>query len=413
MNPLTRIAGQATDRMFGLGPEAVPYVVRRDVAVPMPDGVALVGDHYRPAGARRAASRGADPLAVRAGGGGGTGVCRAAGAAGVPGVHPEHAGDVRLGRPVPAVQHRAGGRPGHRGVAARPAVVRRAGGDDRGQLPGAHPVGGRAVRRAAAGLGVDAHHRRELQPRVLPARHAEPAEHAELGRAGRQAGAGPARRHPEPAAGGQDAAGAAARSRCRPPTWTWPTRRSRSGGIGPGTPSRATSSGRRPITTRADLTRLPPVNMVSGWWDLFVPLQLRDFAAIRAAGGTGADHRRAVVARRARRDEGHDAVGRGVAVASTQRRRAAAGRAGPGLPAAGRQLAGVRFVAAAGCRRRPPGTCAPEVTFRARLRLLRPATHRTRSSTTRPTRRRRSAGRCFSRRASRWITRPSRPGRTC
>jgi hypothetical protein len=26
--------------------------------------------------------------------------------------------------------------------------------------------------------------------------------------------------------------------------------------------------------------------MVTGWWDLFVPLQLRDFAAIRAAGGT-------------------------------------------------------------------------------------------------------------------------------
>ena len=37
---------------------------------------------------------------------------------------------------------------------------------------------------------------------------------------------------------------------------------------------------------RADLTRLPPVSMVTGWWDLFVPLQLRDFAAIRAAGGT-------------------------------------------------------------------------------------------------------------------------------
>jgi len=37
---------------------------------------------------------------------------------------------------------------------------------------------------------------------------------------------------------------------------------------------------------RADLARLPPVTMVTGWWDLFVPLQLRDYAAIRAAGGT-------------------------------------------------------------------------------------------------------------------------------
>ncbi len=36
----------------------------------------------------------------------------------------------------------------------------------------------------------------------------------------------------------------------------------------------------------ADLTRLPPVSMVTGWWDLFLPRQLRDYAAIRAAGGT-------------------------------------------------------------------------------------------------------------------------------
>jgi len=36
----------------------------------------------------------------------------------------------------------------------------------------------------------------------------------------------------------------------------------------------------------ADLTRLPPVSMVTGWWDLFVPGQLRDYAAIRAAGVT-------------------------------------------------------------------------------------------------------------------------------
>jgi putative CocE/NonD family hydrolase len=36
---------------------------------------------------------------------------------------------------------------------------------------------------------------------------------------------------------------------------------------------------------RADLTRLPPVSMVTGWWDLFAPGQLRDYMAIRAAGG--------------------------------------------------------------------------------------------------------------------------------
>jgi len=34
----------------------------------------------------------------------------------------------------------------------------------------------------------------------------------------------------------------------------------------------------------ADLSRLPPVSMVTGWWDLFLPAQLRDFGAVRAAG---------------------------------------------------------------------------------------------------------------------------------
>jgi len=33
-----------------------------------------------------------------------------------------------------------------------------------------------------------------------------------------------------------------------------------------------------------DLTRIPPVNMVTGWWDLFLRSQLTDFAALRAAG---------------------------------------------------------------------------------------------------------------------------------
>jgi putative CocE/NonD family hydrolase len=36
----------------------------------------------------------------------------------------------------------------------------------------------------------------------------------------------------------------------------------------------------------ADLTRLPPVTMVTGWWDLFLLEQLRDYAAIRQAGVT-------------------------------------------------------------------------------------------------------------------------------
>src|SRR5262245_62969116 len=50
MNPLSRIAGMAVDGVLGLPPATPSYVLRPDVGVPMPDGVALLGDHYRPAG---------------------------------------------------------------------------------------------------------------------------------------------------------------------------------------------------------------------------------------------------------------------------------------------------------------------------------------------------------------------------
>jgi uncharacterized protein len=51
MNPLSRVAGLAIDRAIGLSGPAVPFIVRRDVGVPLPDGVVLLGDHYRPAAA--------------------------------------------------------------------------------------------------------------------------------------------------------------------------------------------------------------------------------------------------------------------------------------------------------------------------------------------------------------------------
>jgi putative CocE/NonD family hydrolase len=35
---------------------------------------------------------------------------------------------------------------------------------------------------------------------------------------------------------------------------------------------------------QADLGRMPPVSMVTGWWDLFLQSQLHDYAALRAAG---------------------------------------------------------------------------------------------------------------------------------
>jgi uncharacterized protein len=48
MNPLSRLTALAVDRAMGLAGPAEPYVLHRDVSVPMPDGVVLLGDHYRP-----------------------------------------------------------------------------------------------------------------------------------------------------------------------------------------------------------------------------------------------------------------------------------------------------------------------------------------------------------------------------
>jgi len=49
MNPLARLVGVAVDRAMGMPGPGVPVIVRRDVGVAMPDGVVLLGDHYRPA----------------------------------------------------------------------------------------------------------------------------------------------------------------------------------------------------------------------------------------------------------------------------------------------------------------------------------------------------------------------------
>jgi putative CocE/NonD family hydrolase len=57
MNPLARLVGLAVDRAMGMPGPGVPVVIRRNLRVPMPDGVVLLGDHYRPA-------RATGPLAV-------------------------------------------------------------------------------------------------------------------------------------------------------------------------------------------------------------------------------------------------------------------------------------------------------------------------------------------------------------
>src|SRR4051794_28743322 len=48
MSMLARLGGLLMDAAFGLPPTATRYTVDRDVPVPMPDGVVLVGDLYRP-----------------------------------------------------------------------------------------------------------------------------------------------------------------------------------------------------------------------------------------------------------------------------------------------------------------------------------------------------------------------------
>ncbi|MBM2614146.1 CocE/NonD family hydrolase [Actinoplanes sp. LDG1-06] len=50
MARFTRVAGLIADVALGLPTKAVPYEVRRNVAVPMLDGVTLMADHYRPTG---------------------------------------------------------------------------------------------------------------------------------------------------------------------------------------------------------------------------------------------------------------------------------------------------------------------------------------------------------------------------
>ena len=48
---ISSVVGAVTDLALGRSPCAIRYDVQRDVPVPMPDGVALLGDHYRPHGA--------------------------------------------------------------------------------------------------------------------------------------------------------------------------------------------------------------------------------------------------------------------------------------------------------------------------------------------------------------------------
>jgi uncharacterized protein len=285
MNPLSGIAGMAVDRMLGLPGRGVRYVVRPDVAVAMPDGVVLLGDHYRPGGDDR-------PLPVVL-------IRSPYGRAGLAGVV-FAAPLARRGFQV-FIQS-ARGTFGSGGL-FRPFTCEREDGlatvawlrdqpwcDGRVSMTGAsylghtqwavapyadpplasvspnitaakfsaafYQHGAPNLKNALNWTGLIGRQERGLHA-VLPG----PRQLARMRRA--------LRKVPLQAAD-VDVAGA--------PVAFW---RDFTAHACPGDQFWAGAD-----HDRADLARLPPVSMVTGWWDMFVPLQLRDFAAIQAAGGT-------------------------------------------------------------------------------------------------------------------------------
>jgi hypothetical protein len=284
MNPLSRIAGRAIDRALGLPATAAPYVVRRDVPVAMPDGVVLLGDHYRPAGPDRplpvvltrtpygragAAFLFAAPLA-RQGfqvfmqstrgtfGSGGQfrpflteredGLATVAWLRRQPWCDGQVAmtGASYLGHTQWAVAPYAD--PPLRSVALNITTAK--------FTEAFYHHGAPSLQNTLNWIGLVGRQERGLPP-VIP----NPRQVARMKRA--------LRKVPLQAAD-VEVAGA--------PVAFW---RDFTGHAAPADPFWAGAD-----HDRADLSRLPPVSMVTGWWDLFLPGQLRDYQAIRAAGVT-------------------------------------------------------------------------------------------------------------------------------
>jgi len=283
MNPLSRMAGAAVDRAFGLPLAATAYVLQADVAVPMPDGVVLLGNHYRPAGPVR--PRPVVLLRSPYGRAGMAGLLFAAPLA-------------RRGFQV-FIQSTRG--TFGSGGQFRPFLPEREDGlatvawlrdqpwcDGRVSMVGASYLGhtqwavapyadpplrsvSMHVTMANFSEAFYQHGAPSLlnsltwsglvgrQERGLLAAVPSPLQQARMQRA--------LRKVPLQAAD-VDVAGA--------PVAFW---RDFAGHAAPGDEFWAGID-----HGGADLTRLPPVSMVTGWWDLFVPGQLRDYAAIRAAG---------------------------------------------------------------------------------------------------------------------------------
>jgi uncharacterized protein len=287
VNPLSGIADVAVDRIIGLPSGAVRYVLRRDVAVPMPDGVVLLGDHYRPAGDNRplpvvlirspygrAGLVGmvfAAPLARR---GFQVFIQSTRGTFGSGGLFRPFTGEREDGLATVAwlreqpwcdgqVAMTGASYLGHTQWAvapyADPPLASVSLNITAAKFSAAfYQYGVPNLRNALFWSGYIGKQERSLQG-VIPI--PGPRQMARIKRALRTV--------PLQAAD-VEVAGA--------PVAFW---RDFTDHACPGDQFWAGAD-----HDRADLTRLPPVTMVTGWWDPFVPLQLRDYAAIRAAGGT-------------------------------------------------------------------------------------------------------------------------------
>jgi putative CocE/NonD family hydrolase len=283
MSTVSRIAGRAVDRAIGLPPGGVPYVVRRDVGVPMRDGVVLLGDHYRPAGT-------AEPMPVVL-------VRSPYGRAGLAGFLA--AGPLaRRGFQVfiqstrgtfgsgglfrPFLPERGDGLATLAWLRQQPwcdGQVSMIGGSYLGHTQWAvAPYADPPLRSVSLNITA-ANFSALFYPHGAPSLLNTLAWTALIGRQERGGPAaipGPWQRARLRRAAGKIPLQAADVDVAGAPVAFWRDF------IAHGGPADQFWAGID--HDGADLTRLPPVSMVTGWWDLFLAGQLRDYAAIRAAG---------------------------------------------------------------------------------------------------------------------------------
>ncbi len=284
MKPWSRMAGRAVDRVLGLPAADEPYVTRRDIGAPMPDGVVLLGDHYRPA-----RDDGPRPVVLIRSPYGRAGVAAVVFAAplarrGFQVFIQSTRGTFGSGGEFrPFLHEHADGLATVAWLRAQPwcdGTVSMTGGSYLGHTqwaiaPYADPPlasvsmhitaakitaafyehGAPGLRNALNWTAQIGNQERGPLPNFIP-------NPLQLARIRRGLGKAPLQ------AADVDVAGA--------PVLFWRDF------VGHAAPDDSFWAG--VDHDAADLTRMPPVSMVTGWWDLFLPEQLRDYAALRAAG---------------------------------------------------------------------------------------------------------------------------------